>query len=403
MFLAVCMVLATGALQAQLPLGPRKIKLADTPVALAVGRFNGDDEWNLAVANLRSVTVLRVGNGGLKISNPALPSLPTGFSLRSIVTGDFSGQGEQDLGLVGDALAGTIVLLGHHHTTFSTGFQSPPATPFGYSIVTADFNGDGIPDLAIAGGNFEPGTDPPCSISCWPALQVLLGTGTGSFEAGSSTAISSELSSLIEGSFFAANDLPYALVAGDFNRDGKMDLAVTDAAAKAVVILLGKGDGTFTLGASVPVGSSPLSIVAGDFNRDGKQDLAVANALDNTVTVLLGDGHGNFTPTASSPLSVGSVPQGIATVYFNDDGILDLATANYADGVHGTVSILRGHGDGTFRRGPDIPVGGGPVALVAGNFGGLLDYLQPYVSHDLAVANHAGYVTILFGMWGHGH
>jgi hypothetical protein len=191
--------------------------------------------------------------------------------------------------------------------------------------------------------------------------------------------------------------LPYALAAGDFNHDGKIDLAVTDAAANAVVILPGNGDGTFTLGATVPVGSSPLSIVAGDFNRDGKPDLAVANTLDNTVTVLLGDGHGNFAPTASSALSVGSVPQGIAIVDFNGDGILDLATANYADGVHGTVSILRGHGDGAFTREPDIPVGGGPVALVAGNFGGLLDYLQPYVSHDLAVANHAGYVTILFG------
>lgn len=126
----------------------------------------------------------------------------------------------------------------------------------------------------------------------------------------------------------------------------------------------------------------------------------MGNTLDNTITVLLGDGHGNFTPSRNSPLSVGSDPQGIAIADFYGDGNLDLATASYAEGVHGTVSILQGHGDGTFTRGPgpDIAVGGGPVALAGGNFGGLLDILQPNVAHDLAVANHAGYVSILFGL-----
>jgi hypothetical protein len=410
-FLVVCMFLASAALQAQAPRGSLTIALDDTPVALAAAPFNGGGDWNLAVANLGSINLLRVGNRGAVISSPALPAFTPGFFLRSIVAGDFSGRHEQDLALVGDLLAGAFVLLGQRGEPFTTGFQSPPATLLGFSIVTADFNGDGIPDLAIAGANFQPADNnfKPCSddyvVPCWPSVQVLLGSGAGSFEVGSTTAISTELASIVAGTATVppANDLPYAMVAGDFNRDGKMDLAVTNAAANSVVILLGNGDGTFTLGATVPVGSNPLSIVAGDFTHRGKLDLAVANALDNTVTVLLGDGNGNFAPTRNSPLGVGSVPQGIALVDFNGDGNLDLATANYVDGVNGTVSVLRGRGDGTFRRQPDIPVGGGPVALAAGNFDGLLDFLQPHVGHDLAVANQAGYVTILFGMPGLAH
>jgi hypothetical protein len=99
---------------------------------------------------------------------------------------------------------------------------------------------------------------------------------------------------------------------GDFNGDGKLDLAVsnqcgTDPRCNSDVgtlsILIGDGKGNFTLVSSPAVGHSPLSVAVGDFNGDGKPDLAVVNGYGNTVSILLGDGKGNFTLGASPSLA----------------------------------------------------------------------------------------------------
>src|SRR5437879_3230526 len=96
---------------------------------------------------------------------------------------------------------------------------------------------------------------------------------------------------------------PSNIVVGDFNGDGKPDLAVSNVDSSTVSVLLGNGDGTFQAAQNFPVGANPWYFAVGDFNGDGKLDLAVADygcptlcnvSPSNTVTVWLGNGDGTF-------------------------------------------------------------------------------------------------------------
>ena len=185
---------------------------------------------------------------------------------------------------------------------------------------------------------------------------------------------------------------PLNVVAADFNRDGILDLAVANFNSDSVTILLGKGNGTFTQQASPATGSGPEAIAVADFNGDGKLDLAVTNSNSGNVTILLGSGDGTFSPEPEIP-STGSSPRGIVAADFDGDGKVDLAVANF---LSATVTILLGNGDGTF-----IPAAVSPATvtepgcLVAADFNG---DGRP----DLAVANSSssGSVTILLNQGG---
>src|SRR5205085_1969599 len=95
------------------------------------------------------------------------------------------------------------------------------------------------------------------------------------------------------------------------------------------------------------VGLNPNWGVAGDFNGDGKPDMAVANVLGGSVTIALGQGDGSF--ISSQEYSTGANAEGVAVGDFNKDGKLDVAVANFrgGPGSTGSISILMGNGDGT--------------------------------------------------------
>ena len=119
------------------------------------------------------------------------------------------------------------------------------------AIASGDFNGDGFPDRAVVNSGNN-------------SVSILLGTGDGNFQ----PAVN-----------YTVGGFPTAIVAGDFNHDGHLDLAVANygavVGAGSVSILLGRGDGTFVGGATYPITYDPVAIVAGDLDGDGNLDLAV--------------------------------------------------------------------------------------------------------------------------------
>jgi hypothetical protein len=140
-----------------------------------------------------------------------------------------------------------------------------------------------------------------------------------------------------------------------------------------VSVLLGKGDGTFQPAISFSAGDSVYEAAEGDFNHDGKPDLALANAGTNTVTILIGNGDGTFQPGVDYPIN--SFGFGLVTGDFNADGVLDLAvTSNNcntpASNCVGTISILLGNGDGTFQPHVDYPGAIYPTVLAAADLNG---------------------------------
>jgi len=131
---------------------------------------------------------------------------------------------------------------------------------------------------------------------------------------------------------------------GDFNGDGKPDLALVNANSSEISIMLGNGDGTFHAAASYGTGNPPVAIAVGDFNGDGRPDLAVVNANSSGISVMLGNGDGTF--QAAAKYEKGNSGVAIAVGDFNGDGKADLAVV---DGFSNEVSILLGNSDGTFQ------------------------------------------------------
>jgi hypothetical protein len=103
-------------------------------------------------------------------------------------------------------------------------------------------------------------------------VSVFYGNGNGSF-APQQTA--------------AAGAQPIAVTIGDFNFDGRPDIATANNSANTASVLLAKGDGTFLAPVIFTVGTQPLGIAAADLSADGKLDLITANSGSSTASVLL--------------------------------------------------------------------------------------------------------------------
>jgi hypothetical protein len=355
------------------PSSSSPIAVANPPSAtgaVTVGDFNRDGRQDLAVANssLANVAVL-IGNGAGGFATAPGSPVRVGSDPASIAVGDFNGDGNQDIATANQGSDNVTILLGNGTGAFAPALGSPIAVGiFPRSVVVGDFNRDGRQDLVVASG---------------VDVTVLLGDGTGRFAP-------TPGSPLTVASF---PDVTHFIAVGDFNGDGRQDLAVT-VTLSHVVILLGDGSGGFTPGPGSPLaaGTNPTSVAVGDFNGDGRQDLAIPST--SGMTVLLGNGVGGFISASGSPFSVGTLAGLVAVADFNGDGIQDLAVTN--NHPEGSVTVLLGNGAGGFipASGSPVPAGNRPFWLARGDF-------NTDGRPDLAVTNSfTGTVTILLGNGG---
>lgn len=301
------------------------------PAALAVIDFNGDGYPDMAMANYSSAQLTIFEGGGNGTFSPLSQHPQTGYSPVAIVSADFDGDGFADLAVLNTCgnddciTVGSVTILhGNGDGTFTRNPASPATGEAPESMVVADFNGDGIPDLAVANSTTGSGS----TFTSNNSVTILLGKGDGTFTA------MPVIPNTGQG-FPKVTGFP-SLAVADFNRDGKADLAVTNQLGNSLTILMGVGNGTFTLAASPPTGNLPGAVAAGDFNGDGIADLAVTNVNDDTITILLGKGDGTFIPQPATP-ATDDQPNSLAVGDFNGDGVSDLAvTTNNGE----TMAVL---------------------------------------------------------------
>jgi hypothetical protein len=162
---------------------------------------------------------------------------------------------------------------------------------------------------------------------------------------------------------------PSAVVSGDFNADGRLDLAAANTGSNTVSVLLGNGNGTFQGARHFDSWREPTSLAVGDFNGDNHLDLVTSYSGDNAVNLLLGNGDGTF--QAARRFAAGPSPLAVAAGDFNGDGRLDLAVGGLA------VSVLLGNGDGTFQAAREVG-SGATVAVGEVNGDGHLDLVTSY-------------------------
>ena len=174
---------------------------------------------------------------------------------------------------------------------------------------------------------------------------------------------------------FLAGSGSQGIASADFNEDGIPDFATADTASMTLSVLLGEQEGRLEAGIYLPLQTQPFVLVPGDFDGDGREDIAaIGGSYDGPLQIVQSL---NGVASAGPVIELDSNPQGGAAADFNGDGFLDLALTTYFNGV----SVRFGNGDGTFQQPTNFTTGNFPRFIVAGDFTG--DGVP-----DLAISEH---------------
>ncbi|CAN7270565.1 FG-GAP-like repeat-containing protein [Rhizobium sp. LjRoot254] len=280
--------------------GPRQIKARD---------LDGDGDIDFLATNYSGNNVSVALNNGNGTFTPGTP-VPVGNVPRGLGAADLDGDGDIDFISVNYQSNNLSVMINNGNASFTQKAGSPIATGTRpVQMVITDLDGDGDRDLAVTSNNTN-------------TVGIFINNGHAVFTARAPVATGTG---------------PRGIAAGDVDGDGDQDLVATDFGANTVSVMLNRGRGGFNPATHFATANNPYDVKLGDLDGDRDLDMVVSNSGSSSLTVLLNDGSGVFMPANGSPFPVGVSPGGITLGDFDEDGDLDISSANFGSN---TTSIL---------------------------------------------------------------
>ncbi len=361
--------------------------VGEAPRGIEAGQFNGDSYLDLAIVNAfdDDITIYYGQSDG---SFGGRVDIPVGDYPQGIISGHFDMDGYTDLAVT-NLYDDTVRVLHQGDPNLkvsdvsSTGLAVQPGAEVTLTFTT---HNDGDADAFPTGAaTFE--------TQLFLSNDQLVTTGDTQVGSGTATFSSIPANGMIQNTFtFTAPTTPgtYYLAATADGGAVVLEANETDNWSDTVTLLVLE-KGWFGDRTDQAAGSEPQDVVLGDFNGDGRQDVAIANATDNDIAVLYGQSDGSFSGRVD--YAVGLSPIGIAAAHLDDDAYLDLATVNSNTD---SVTVWYGQADGTFSGREDYATGSGPEGIATGDF-------DEDTRTDIVVTNHFGdSATVLFGQDGGG-